>query len=178
MLDTPVPTPEEGRANAAFGALMRSMARPGTVEVLPEPGEGSLIAALIDRECRVFCADPLLMPRLLETGARLTDLAEADHVFAGQLRARGDLAGLALGSDLYPDDGATLVLRGTIGAGLRLRLSGPGIDVTSQIALGGLPDGFWRFRAEAARYPMGFELFVLDGAKVVGLPRSTKVEVL
>lgn len=34
---------------------------------------------------------------------------------------------------------------------------------------GGLPGGFWRIRARVARYPMGFDLFAFDGARLVGL---------
>ena len=28
------------------------------------------------------------------------------------------------------------------------------------------------------RYPMGFEIFLVDGARILGVPRSTVVEVL
>lgn len=48
MLGTPMPNQEETRANAAFAALARGQARPGSVETLPDPGEGSVIGALIN----------------------------------------------------------------------------------------------------------------------------------
>jgi len=178
MLTTPAYSAEDARANGAFQALMMAFARPGTVHDLPDPGEGAIIAALIDRECRVFSADPLLMPALLESGAAIAELPRADHVFAGRLRDVDDLAGLAVGSDLYPDEGATLVVRVTLGTGPSLRLTGPGIDGEATIALDGLPEGFWRFRDDAARYPMGFDICFIDGARVLALPRSTRVEVL
>ena len=178
MRGSPIQTEDEARANRGFAALMQALARPGSVQQLPEPGEGAVIAALIDRECRVHAADPLLIPALLETGAEIAPLDRADHVFAGTLRTLDGLSALNMGSDLYPDDGATLILRCGIGRGADLRLTGPGIETATALSLDGLPQGFWPFRAEAARYPMGFELFVIDGAQVVGIPRSTRVEEL
>lgn len=178
MLTTPAYSAEDARANAAFQALMRAFARPGTLHELPEPGEGPIIAALIDRESRVFAADPLLMPALLEAGAAIAELPEADHVFAGRLRDVEDLAGIAVGSDLYPDEGATLVIRAKIDSGPSLRLTGPGIDGEATIAIDGLPEGFWRLREGAARYPMGFDICFVDGIRLLALPRSTQVEVL
>jgi len=177
MLTTPRQSTAEGHANQGFAALMQALARPGHVQTLPEPGEGAVIAALIDRECRVHAVDPLLIPALLETGAEIAELPRADHLFAGELRDLDALSGLNMGSDLYPDEGATLIIRGQIGSGPVLRLTGPGIETEAELALGNVPEGFWRFRAEAARYPMGFELFVIDGARVIGIPRSTRVEV-
>lgn len=176
MLATPAPSPAETRDNRAFEALLWSMSRPGRPRDLPAPGEASIITALLDRECLVYAADPLLMPQIMRTGAELTGLGKADHVFLGAMTASDPLADIAIGSDYYPDDGATVVVRAKIGAGPALRLTGPGVDGAVTLRLGGLPDGFWKARAARLRYPMGFDLFFVDGARVVGAPRSTTVE--
>lgn len=178
MLATPVPSPDEARDNASFDALLWALSRPGLARNLPEPGEATIIAALLDRECRVYAHDPLLLPAIMRTGAEISDFAKADHVFLGAIAASDIIAQVAVGSDLYPDDGATVVVRGQIGHGMPLRLTGPGVDGALTIQLNGLPDGFWTTRTTCLRYPMGFDLFVLDGAAVLGIPRSTKVEVL
>jgi alpha-D-ribose 1-methylphosphonate 5-triphosphate synthase subunit PhnH len=88
------------------------------------------------------------------------------------------LRDLRQGSDLHPEEGATLVLAATLGEGQALRLTGPGVDGLVDVKIGGLPDGFWDMRRDVMRYPMGFEIFLIDGARVLGLPRSTAVEVL
>lgn len=176
MRATPSPSPSETRDNAAFDALLWALSRPGLPRSLPEPAEACVIAALLDRECRVHSSDPRLMPQIMRTGAELTDIAQADHVFLGAMPDSALLEQVAIGSDLYPDDGATLILRARFGSGQALRLTGPGIDGSATIQLGGLPDGFWAARAARIRYPMGFELFMLDGDQVIGLPRSTIVE--
>ncbi|AJE45790.1 phosphonate C-P lyase system protein PhnH [Celeribacter indicus] len=178
MLKTPIPSKTENLANTAFDALIRSLSRPGRIRDLPEPGETPIIAALLDRECRVFCADPLLMPQVLASGAMLSEIEEADHVFLGALTDPDALRPVRLGSDLYPDDGATVVVRARLGEGQGLRLTGPGIETGETVRIGGLPDGFWRLRRDLVCYPRGFDVFFVDGAKVIGLPRSTEVEVL
>ena len=81
------------------------------------PGELSIISALLDRECLVYTADPLLMPEILRTGAELSNIESADHVFLGAMKTPDPLADIAIGSDYYPDDGATVIIRGKIGSG-------------------------------------------------------------
>ena len=178
MLASPSPSLAETRANTTFDALLWALSRPGLVRALPEPGEAPIINALLDRECRVHSADPLLIPEIMRTGAEVTDIDAADHVFLATMTSLAALDQVALGSDLYPDDGATVIVRARIGTGPAVRLTGPGIDGDLTLGLDGLPSGFWTVRAERMRYPMGFDLFLLDGDRVVGLPRSTTVEVL
>lgn len=175
---SPVPSAAEARDNATFEALMWALSRPGLPRDLPEAGEGAIIDALLDRECRAHAADPALLPALTRAGAEIAPLEAADHVFLGQLTDAGLLAAIARGSDLYPDGGATVVLRARIGSGPALRLTGPGVNGALTIQLGDLPGGFWPARAAAIRYPMGWDLFIIDGARVIGLPRSTRIEVL
>lgn len=174
----PIRSAAEARANASFEALMWALSRPGHIKALPHSGEASLIDALIDRECRVFCADPLLMPQILQTGAEIAMPDNADHVFAGRLQDVSILKDLQIGSDLYPDDGATLIAHATLGEGSTLRLRGPGVDGAHDVSIGGLPERFWEMRKRVMRYPTGFELLLVDGDQLMASPRSTDVEVL
>ena len=176
MLAPPAPSLAETRDNIAFDALLWALSRPGLPRDLPEPGEGSIITALLDRECLVYSADPLLMPEIMRTGAELADIGKADHVFLGAMTTSDSLADIAIGSDYYPDDGATVIIRASIGSGPAIELVGPGVDGVVTPQLDGLPDGFWKARAARLRYPMGFDLFFVDGARVVGVPRSTTIE--
>ena len=176
----PIPAPDETRANQNFKALLGALSRPGQIHNLAAPGEEEIIQALIDRECRVFCVDPGLGATLRQTGALMVEPQEADHLFLGTLSDLALLHLLSLGSDLNPDDGATVVIQAGLSQSQAqtLRLSGPGIDTALDVAITGLPNGFWSARRDLIRYPMGFDLFLLDGADVMGIPRSTMVEVL
>ena len=172
------PSPEETRANQTYAALLWALSRPGQIKELPCAGEVCIIECLIDRETRVHCAEPDLMSALLRTGAELVTLPQADHVFLGICERAEVLKDVAQGSDLYPDAGATLVIRAKLHQGRKLRLTGPGVDGSLTLTIDGLPDGFWTLRAQVMRYPMGFDIFLIDGARIVGLPRSCAVEVL
>lgn len=174
----PQPSAFETRCTDTYAALMWALARPGTIRQLPVPGAAALIEALIDRECAVHCTDPALAALAERAGAALPGPEAADHVFAGRLADAGLLRRLRCGTDLHPEDGATLVIEAALGAGDRLRFAGPGVDGAQTVAMGGLPDGFWDARRAATRAPMGFEIFVLDGDRVLGVPRSTSVEAL
>ncbi len=177
---TPVPDAVETRTNATFEALMWALSRPGTVQDLPSPDMAGIAEALIDRECRVFCEDAGLSAAITSFGGVPVPVGLADHAFL----SLADVAGLdrlgqvPVGSDLYPDQGATVVASARFGEGVRLRLTGPGIETFTLVAVGGLAEGLWPLRAARCRYPAGFDLFLTCGEKVVGLPRSTTIEVL
>ncbi len=174
----PTPDAAEQRDNAAFDALMWAMARPGEVRMLPG-GMADLVLALIDGECRVMTDDPALARLAAETGAALVPAPVADHAFVRDAAgAMATLAALPAGSALYPDVGATLVLAARIGAGQRLMLSGAGIETQTEVQVGGLPEGFWALRAARCAYPEGVEVVLVDGARLLAVPRSSRVEVI
>lgn len=178
MLDHPSPSDFESRTNATYDALMWAMSRPGLLRPLPGTSQALIVETLIDRECAVYCEDADLAQIATRVGAHLATPGAADHLFLSQAPEPAMLANIAMGSDMYPDDGATLVMPVKIGAGPQLRLTGPGVDGEVIIAVAGIPATFWTERERMMRYPMGFELFLIDGDQVLGLPRSTNVEVL
>lgn len=178
MLTTPSPDAAEIRANATFDSLLWALSRPGLKRQLPETGEAALIAALLDRECQVYSGDPFLIPLIAQSGARLVDLPAADHVFLGRITDISLVRQCRTGSNMYPDGGATVICRVSFGAGPKLRLTGPGVNGELEVQIDGLPKGFWATRTQVIRYPMGLDFLMLDGNQVMGVPRSTKVEVL
>lgn len=179
MLTIAAPDAAEQRCNATFEALLWAMARPGEPRMLPTTGLAGVVETLVDIECTVFAQDQVLRAYAAETGARTDDdPANADHVFLESLDApEALLARIACGSALYPDDGATVVANAPHGRGHRLRLTGPGIEGVRELTLGVAP-AFWKLRDQLCAYPEGFDLLLVDGMAVIGIPRSTKVEVL
>lgn len=178
MTAHPVPSDFETRTNATYEALMWGLSRPGLIRHMPEAGQSGVIEALLDRECKAHCADPALVSNIARTGAALVAPDHADHLFFDSFPDADTLGQINLGSDLYPETGATLVCNAVLGQGLHLRLSGPGCNGPVDVQIAGLPDGFWQNRARLMRYPMGFEVFLIDAAQVLGVPRSCHVEVL
>lgn len=178
MLTVSPPDALELRCNATFESLLWAMSRPGDARLLPAPGMDGVIETLIDLECSAYAESEALRVLLLASGAVLAEeVADAGYVFLDDLADFNTrLARLNCGSAFYPDDGATLIVPAAHGRGPRLRLTGPGIETETEIALD-VPAGFWAWRAKKAAYPEGFDLILLDGASVIAIPRSTQVEV-
>jgi alpha-D-ribose 1-methylphosphonate 5-triphosphate synthase subunit PhnH len=172
------PTDAERAAGRVFDALMWALARPGERSA-DAPAMEAIGICLLDLEVSFFAPPGALAGQLARTGARPVDAADADYVF---LPSADDvdpalLAQLRVGEHLYPDTGATLFVPGRIGAGVSLRISGPGVPGTRTIEIAGLPASFWEARNRACAYPLGLDVFVV-GDGVIGFPRSTMIEVL
>ncbi len=175
-----LPTDDDMRTNATFDALMWALARPGRSQPLPFPGLLALAESLLDRECSFFCSDERLKADIARTGANAVALPQAEYVFAS-IGERSDISALSAmlsGNLLYPDASATIFGEAQIGSGTRLRLTGPGVNGSIDIAVGGVHLDFWALRAEAIRYPLGWDIYLADGASLIAIPRSTKIEVL
>jgi alpha-D-ribose 1-methylphosphonate 5-triphosphate synthase subunit PhnH len=139
----------------------------------------SIAAALIDLETSYSSPDTDLMERLATTGGRSIGSDAARYQFYPTL---GDddilqLRRAPIGSHLYPDDSATLIIGCRIGSGQQMVWSGPGINGSATLELDGVSPAFWQLRADAIRYPLGWDVFFVAGDQVIGLPRTTLVEV-
>jgi alpha-D-ribose 1-methylphosphonate 5-triphosphate synthase subunit PhnH len=134
---------------------------------------------LVDLETGFFTPDAELAAHLARTGGRAMSPAAAPYQFYPRLGpAELDLLAVApLGSHVEPDLGATIVIGCALGRGARLRLSGPGINGPGEALVDGLPAALWELRAATARAPLGWDLFLVAGDMVLGLPRTTAVEV-
>ncbi|MBP1887589.1 phosphonate C-P lyase system protein PhnH [Sinorhizobium mexicanum] len=176
-----LPTADDRRTNASFEELMWAISRPGLVRGMPFAGFEALAESLIDRECTFHASlDPALDERIARTGARRAAVEKADYVFA-PLGGETEVAALSqmrIGTLSYPDESSTLFAPAIIGTGQALRLIGPGIKGEIFLRIGGVHPSFWAMRAKAIRYPLGWELYLVDGDRLVGIPRTTKIEVL
>lgn len=176
-----LPTAGDIRTNAAFEELMWALARPGLERRLPTAGFRAIAETLIDRECTFQAADDVALSELLMlTGGKPAAIENTDYVFAPLATAEdvAMLSGLRIGTLACPDEAATLFASARFGAGQALRLIGPGIRGSLTIRIDGVHPSFWRMRASSIHYPLGWDLYVLDGDRLIGIPRSTKIEVL
>jgi len=181
-MHTPQMPPSEARNHATFQALMWALSHPGRTQLIPETGERAFVAvaeALLDLETSFFTPHAELSQALARTGARslAPDRARYHFFRALGLDDREVLRAVSVGTYIAPDDSATLVIGAVLGRGQTLRLSGPGIREAAELRVEGLPAWFWELRAEAIRYPLGWDIFLLNENRVVGLPRTTIVQV-
>lgn len=176
-----LPTAADSRTNASFEEMMWALSRPGLIRTLPASGSEVMAESLLDRECSFHVADDAdLEEALKHSGARAVSMNEADYVFAA-VDTEDKVAALStlrVGTLTYPDAAATLLAPARFGFGRCLRLTGAGIKGSTTIALDGIDPSFWPARARAIRYPLGWDLYLVDDDRIIGIPRSTMIEVL
>jgi alpha-D-ribose 1-methylphosphonate 5-triphosphate synthase subunit PhnH len=188
---TPVETPAAARAHATFMALLWALSNPGRVETLPVSSDGILVTvaeALIDLETTFYTPNETLARRLALTGARpaVARLARYHFYPAVGKSELDDIGDAPTGTYSYPDDSATMVVAcrlldsasSPMPKATRIKMTGPGISGKARVDVSDLPADLWAIRAEAIRYPLGWDLILVSDDRVVGVPRTTVVEVL
>lgn len=186
----PFSTPAESMARTAFTQLLWALSYPGRIGRLTEVGSATFASCLIvgqtllDLETSYFTPDAQLDQALARSGARRAGAAAAAYHFYPDLTSQAQRATLLthardaqVGTLLYPDTAATLIIGCRLGTGYTLRLRGPGIATECALAVAGVPLAFWQLRAERVIYPIGWDLLFIDGDQVVGLPRTTVIQV-
>lgn len=178
-------------AQATFRKLQDALARPGTIQTLNRDGQGTveglpvaaaaLLLALADYATPVWLPGGGKHPAAhwlpFHTGARTTTvLGEAQFAFVPLGAERPLLRDFAAGVDCYPDRSATVLMECIdFISGPEVRLKGPGIRDAIDIAPSGLRPSSWReIEENAARFPLGVDLFLVADDKIIGLPRTTR----
>ena len=179
-------------AQSSFRAVLHALSHPGSILELTDaprapaplnPAAAALALALCDADTSLWQdGGPAIAEWLrFHTGAPTAPLHEARFLIA--TGAAPPLAGLALGSDEAPQDGATLFLQvATLEAAPGWRLTGPGIEIATDLRVTGLASGsvaeFVADRAAlASLFPRGIDIVLCAGSMIAALPRTTRIEV-
>jgi len=185
-MPAPTLTPSEIRNRATFLGLMWALSHPGRLQPLPgafsHPPYNLLAIGetLLDLETSFYTPDPGLATALARSSARQETPANAAYHFYPSLTSNAlqRVAEAAAGDMLYPDRSATLVIGCSLGRGISLRLKGPGIAGVAMVNVDGIPYEFWTTRQRARRYPLGWDLFLVSGGDLIGIPRTCDVTVV
>ena len=175
-------TAQETRTQQTFVSLMKALSYPGRIQDVPSEGLDIFFAVaetLIDLETSYFTPDPELNARLAPLGARARTPDSAVYQFYPRVtdETLAIIQNAPVGSYLSPEGSATLVLGVDLEAGRTLYLSGPGIKTAIEIHVSEIPDAFWKLRDSKIKYPMGWDVFLVGNGKIIGLARTTNVEV-
>lgn len=176
----PLYTAVESRSRETFLALMWALSYPGRIHRLPDPSTNYALIAetLLDLESSYYSTDDSLKSMLAHTGAKSLTADQAAYHFYPSLGER-ELSAIrraSPGTMLYPDEAATLIVGCELGSGIELVLHGPGVNGRQSVQINGVPDTFWQLRDSACRFPLGWDVYFVDGSQVVGLPRGVKIE--
>lgn len=180
-MQSPEYTPEEALARETFLALMHGLSYPGRVHTLPGAGKDAYLAiasTLLDLETSYFTPDGHLASELARTGARSLSSELAAYHFYPQLDENGldTIKTASVGTMLYPDQAATLMIACKFGEGMTLHLTGPGIQDENAVQVN-IDPALWQLRDRVSKYPLGWDIFLVDDNQVVGLPRTTQIRV-
>ena len=179
---------EGGFANASedsariFRAALNVMARPGRIETVAgpmppaplSPAAAALLLTLADHETPVWLSgahdcQPVRDWLAFHAGAGFAGREEAAFA-VGVWADLAPLEGYRIGTSQYPDRAVTLIveMEDLVAAGTAL--CGPGIEATAML---GLPDETV-LDFNAARFPLGIDMFLAAGDRMAALPRSTR----
>jgi alpha-D-ribose 1-methylphosphonate 5-triphosphate synthase subunit PhnH len=184
-------------AQRTFRVVLDVMARPGTVQRLPvaasdapvNPWLAAALVTLLDHEVSLAVepfpgADGVAQYARQRTAVPLVSAERADFVVAAWDHLDGQLpTRLRQGSLAYPNDSATLLilvpaLAQDAASGLLLELAGPGVPAGHTVRIGGLAPALFEARDDAAEYPCGIDLILVDpDGQISALPRSTAIRV-
>lgn len=170
-------------AARAFRAALQALARPGRIETVagatpPAPASvaaGALLLTLCDGDTGVHLARSHDTPELrawitFHTGAPLV-APEAAAFALGTWEALQPLPRFAAGTADYPDRSATLVVERDTLEQAGTRVTGPGIDGSAYLDLPE-PEAFVANRRD---FPLGLDFYLACGARLAGVPRSTRI---
>jgi alpha-D-ribose 1-methylphosphonate 5-triphosphate synthase subunit PhnH len=181
------------QSQAAFRALLAALSEPGTLrhvaaDIAPPEGLAAATAtallALADYET------PVWLPAALRDGAAaawlrfhcgvaLVDEPErAAFAVLDGAAAEPKLSAFNCGTDQFPDRSTTVIMQvAALERGTACTLSGPGIPGSRRIEPQGLRPGFTaELRENRALYPLGVDVVLTHGDRLIGLPRSTQIE--
>lgn len=181
-------------AQRVFTAVMNAFARPGTIIPVsgfaapPEPmngAAGAICCALCDADTPVWLGSGLRNEAVtgwlsFQCGAPVTaDAAQAAFAIVDDVAAMPALERFAQGNQEYPDRSATIILQvDTLEAGEALRLRGPGIEHSAQIAPAPLPPHFEaQWQLNRGLFPRGVDIVLAAADAVCCLPRTVEISI-
>jgi alpha-D-ribose 1-methylphosphonate 5-triphosphate synthase subunit PhnH len=180
-------------AQSTFRSVMDAMARPGSVQRISAAtgvpaammrGAAAIALTLFDHDTPVWL-DPVMSETSevtkwlkFHTGAPVVgDSSVCSFALIGDARALPTLDRFAFGSNEYPDRSTTLILQvESLTRGPSFELRGPGIDGVALLhAAIQPPNLFERLAINAALFPRGIDVVLVDDDAIVAIPRTTRL---
>jgi alpha-D-ribose 1-methylphosphonate 5-triphosphate synthase subunit PhnH len=165
-----------------FKSIMNALSMPGNIEKIEPFYSSNLLAVancLLYSEVSYFyegSEDFDLVNAI--TNATKTSECKADYIFCDELNDYL-LNKAKIGTSLEPEFSGTLIFKCKSFDGLKVKLSGCGIDKEKILSLP-IDKSFMEFFNEKNSYfPLGNEVFFIDeNSQIIALSRTTKVEVI
>ena len=168
----------------AFRAIMDALSRPGYIATLsglnpPDPlsiAQAGIALTLFDHETHIalkgrYDTDAVKAWLSFHTGTYFTVPEKADFIICDHDDI-GALDQLRQGSDEYPDQSATVITSYPRLSDGACRLTGPGIKDEAMVSITNTSP----FRDGQRPFPLGVDFILTYDALLMGLPRTTQME--
>ena len=180
-------------AQHSFRRLLKAMSEPGVIVALHQLKHGwqplniattSVLLTLADNDTPVWLAgtlhnDIVSQSLRFHTNAPLVEQPQqATFAVSNDTISREQLDALCAGSTVAPETSATLIVQvASLSGGRMLRLTGAGIQDERMIAPQ-LPECILHELTERPHpFPLGVDLILTCGERLLAIPRTTHVEV-
>jgi alpha-D-ribose 1-methylphosphonate 5-triphosphate synthase subunit PhnH len=180
------------QSQATFRAVLAAMSRPGTIQrcggdlAPPAPlaaAAGAALLTLIDFETPVWLSPAFVASEVgqwlrFHIDAPIVDAPDrAAFALIDLERDALELASCAQGTSEYPDRSTTIVAQAaSLADDGPLRLAGPGIRGDARLGFAPSPTDFLaQWRNNGQKFPLGVDLILASGDRLVGLPRTTRI---
>jgi alpha-D-ribose 1-methylphosphonate 5-triphosphate synthase subunit PhnH len=179
-------------AQSTFRSVMDAMARPGTVQRVAATagapagmmrGTAAIALTLFDHDTPIWL-DPMMsktseVARWLKfhtSAPVIADSSISHFALIGDPSALPDLGRFSFGTNEYPDRSTTLILQlESLHHGPAFELRGPGIDGAAILQARIKPvDLFERLAVNAALFPRGIDVVLVDDDAISAIPRTTR----
>ena len=165
-----------------FKALMNTLAQPGKIEKIQSLFNSNILAianTLLYSEVSFFYEgdeDFSLIEAI--TNSTKEEITNADYIFCDEVN-ENLLLKAKKGKDKDPELSATLVFKCKNFKGLKVLLTGPGINKAKEVFLPINKSFIDSFNEKNSLYPLGNEVFFLNEKnEVLSLSRTTKLELI
>jgi alpha-D-ribose 1-methylphosphonate 5-triphosphate synthase subunit PhnH len=168
----------------AFRQIMNAMARPGhivslsglTPPVSLSKAQASVALTLFDHTTMIclkgkYDNEAVKQWLSFHTGTKYTSPELADFIICNKDEI-GEISTLKQGNSEYPDQSATVIVEYPKLASGRCRLTGPGIKDAIMISITQIAP----FRNGQSVFPLGIDFILTCDDKLMGLPRTTNME--
>ena len=180
-------------AQSTFRSVMEAMARPGTVQRVAATvgapagmmrGTAAIALTLFDHDTPIWL-DPMMSKtsevarwiKFHTSAPVVADSSISHFALIGDASALPDLGWFSFGSNEYPDRSTTLILQvESLHQGPAFELRGAGIDGAAILQAKVRPaDLFERLAVNAALFPRGIDVVLVDDDAIAAIPRTTRL---
>lgn len=174
----------DSQERTAHMCLVRALATPGQAQYLVPQSISALSAFLLIGQTILkhggyFTPDADLADILARTTAHKQPAETARCHFYPRLTTENlaQLNSAPTGPNQFPEDSTTVIIGCDFKAGYKLVIEEATCEQPAVAFVNNVPAAFWSLRQQKMGYPSGWDVFLVETNRVIGIPRTATVTV-